>query len=209
MRHLRALGHRLADCLENRRPRRDGTHRALPVDRPAAALHADVVRPRAGHVNPRDVVRQGQQFVFVLEEHDGLAHRLTRDGAVLGRAERFLETSIGIRAPSLVEQARGKLDPQDPSHGIVDTFHRNRAFLDQALQSLEEQLVPIRDHHHVHAGVDRRLDVARVVAGELVDRLEVGNQEAFEAELFLQDLGKEPVASRHLLAVRSSCCRKA
>jgi hypothetical protein len=43
--------------------------------------------------------------------------------------------------------------------------------------------------------------VRAVVAGELVDRVVVGDQEALEAQLLLQDLGEQAAAAGDLLAV--------
>jgi hypothetical protein len=60
---------------------------ALPVNRPAAALHAQIIRRRAG--DTRCLIRLGQrQNVFLIfQQHEGFAHAFARNGAMLRRAD--------------------------------------------------------------------------------------------------------------------------
>ena len=81
--------HLLPDTGEHRRAAREiavPVVRALPVDGPATALHADVVGARAGDEDA-GVRIEGQQLAIVFQEDHGLAHRLAGYGPVFGTAD--------------------------------------------------------------------------------------------------------------------------
>jgi hypothetical protein len=132
------------------------------------------------------------------QEDEGLPHRLPARLAVGVGADPGEEGAIGL---GRVPEAKGGLLAKDPPHGVVDACLGDAARLDEALQGRSELGVAVRDHDHVDAGVDCGLDVRRVVAGELVDARPVGDHEAREAELALQDVGQEVAVAVHLLAV--------
>ena len=190
-----SLRHRILDRRQDRRAARDVvSHRALPIDGPAAALHAQVVGAHAGDVDPLCRLGQRQRPLVVLQEHERLADRLPGHRAMLGRAERLLQAAVGQRRAVLVQQSHGELDAEDPRHGVVDPRHGDLALRGQFLEVLAELAVLVGQHHHVHAGVDRQFDRFLVVVVGIFDRVDgvvIGDEETVETEFLLEDLREQ------------------
>ena len=83
---------------------------ALPVNRPAAALNAQVVRRHADHGEALEVFCERQNVFSVFEHHQRFAHALARDGAVFRRADGGGQLWIGRSA---VKNSELEFDPQD------------------------------------------------------------------------------------------------
>ena len=166
---------------------------ALPADRPAAALVADVVGALAGHEDLAELA-QRQDSAVVLQQHLRLAHRLAREGAVRGAADRARCRTRSVSGCSnrpssnfLVRMRRLASSMRAIGHGA--------AAAPRSRMSCDERLVVGRHHHHVDAGVDRRWRTS--CGGEaglpvdLVDAVPVGDHEAGEAELALEHVGDQ------------------
>src|SRR5205085_4183069 len=97
-RDFRSLGYSCLNRLQDGgAARRYVARLALPANRPAAALIADVVSALAGDVQARQRLRDGQRRLLILQQHERFAHALASDGAMLSRAERPLQTAVGQR----------------------------------------------------------------------------------------------------------------
>src|SRR4051812_12777586 len=96
-----------------------------------------------------------------------------------GRAELVEPGPVRER---VLEQPEPELSGENPGDSVIDTAHRHPSGLDLAAQRVDEFRIVTRHHDHVEAGVDRGAYVARVVAGQPVDRLPVADDEAVEAE---------------------------
>ncbi len=169
----------LADAVQDRRARRDRARLALPGDRPAAGLHADVVGAAA-----RDedlvVVVQREDVVLVLQQHLRLGDRPPRQLPVLGTADRLQVPAVGHR---MLEQAQLELLRQDAAVRVVDALHRNVAVLHLVPQVVDEPAPFGRHHHHVDPGVDRGGDLVLRESGlpvDLVDAVVVGDDKALK-----------------------------
>src|SRR6266498_4940177 len=88
----------MLDSLQNRCAGRDLTTAALPANRPAARLVADVVGILAGHKDLLQRLWQRQQLALVFEQYQRLAYGVARDGAMLWRADLRGVAPIGFRS---------------------------------------------------------------------------------------------------------------
>ena len=120
--------HRTLDALPDRLPVREvlvGGARALPGQRPAAALLRDVVGAVAGDEHPLARPKR-QQVILVLQQHQRLAHRAAGDGAVPRRAQQVevpCERPRGRRP--FREEPVAQLHSQDPPDRIVQARARD------------------------------------------------------------------------------------
>ena len=89
---------------------------ALPGQRPAAGLVADVVGVAAGDVDVR-VPLQRQRVPGVLQQHLRLATACAGDGAVRGGTDLADVRAVGVR---VLEQPEFELLGQDPGDRVVD-----------------------------------------------------------------------------------------
>ena len=158
----------LLDGAEHRGACGDRAALALPLDRPAAALVADVVGAHAGHVDALGASAQS-------------AARCARSSAAPATRARPAARRRGARRePKLVERLPVGLEarcraPSGPSRtsraGCASPRRRCAtsapAVLHERLQRRMNSHVLLGHHHHVHAGVDRLLDLRREVAGQL------------------------------------------
>ncbi len=142
---------------------------ALPGQRPAAGLVADVVGVAAGDVDRLLLARAERQGALpVLEQHLRLGHRPAGDLAVRLAADRVDVAAVGER---VLEQPELELGRQDPRDRVVDPAHRHLAVLDQRGEGRDEDVPAIgvvrrldRLHEHVDPGVDRQPHLLAVVA---------------------------------------------
>ena len=204
-RHLRLRRNRLADGREQRRAAvRHIAAPALPVNRPAAALHSQIVRRPADDGEVLDFLRERQNALFIFEQHERFAHGLARDGAMFRRADGGGQLWIrhGVFKKSELE-----FNPQNPAHRVVNARLRNFPIGHELLQVLDELDVVVRfvraagNHDHVQPGVDGLLDVVFVIGRKLVNRAPVGNQKTPEAKLALQNVGEQMLVAVHFRAV--------
>ena len=173
--------------------------RALPGDRPAAALVAEVVGVPAGHVDAPGHLRERQDAAVVLQQDERLAHGLARRPAGARRSRPGgSERAVGV---GLLEEAERDLLAQDAPHGVVDARLRDAAGLDERLQRGDELGVAVGHHDHVDAGVDRGLDVGGVVARAAGRCRPSRRRRSPEAELALEHVGEQVAVAVHLLAV--------
>ena len=173
---------------------RIGRGRALPRDRPAAALVRHLVGALA---DDQDFLAafQRQGRAFVLEQHERLAHRLARQRA---RLHRVVLAGVRILGRALVEQAGAQLDADDAGDGVVDPRHRDFSRFDLLDRVGDEGFPVVRHHDHVIAGVDRLGAAVVAAAFDLADAVPVGDDEAIEAHLALEDVGQRHFAAMEL-----------
>jgi len=127
---------------------------------------------------------------------------------MLGRAEILPQAAVGQLRAALIQQTHRTFHAEDAGHRVVDPRHRDFSLLHEFLELGDVLDEPIRNHRHVHAGVDRRRDRTLVVLGvNLVDGAIVRDEEALEADLLLQDLREQPPAGRALDAVPTAVGR--
>ncbi len=173
-----------------------GVAGALPRQRPAARLEADIIGMAAGdeHLLAR---LDRQKRIVVLEQHQRFRHRSPRDRAVFGRAE----DRLLLIGPRRIEQAELHLHAQDAAHRVVDARHRDGAVL-HLLQRVVEQRLPVGGHHcHVEAGIEALRAVAIVAARHLAMRVPVANDETLEAETTLEHIRQQRAVAVVLDAV--------
>ena len=207
----RIAGHRFERVKDSGSARREVAATALPTDGPSPALHAEVVRTAARHVDPARQLLDWQERVVVLQQDHRLGHRLTGHFAVGLGAELRLQFFVRPKIRLRIHHAHGKFDPQNPGDRIIDPRHGNFSLLHQFLQHGDELLVAVGQHHHVHAGIDRNLDALLVIRAahlprrivalrrgviglrtdQLIDGIVIGNEETLETQLVLQDVGQE------------------
>ena len=84
------------------------SHRALPIDGPSAALHAEVVGALAGDMNSGCRFRQRQRLLLVFQEYERFTDRLTR------HVREKAQQSLGAGGN------RGKLDVVDGLRQFTD-----------------------------------------------------------------------------------------
>ena len=150
----------------------------------------------------------GRAPLLVLEQHERLPHALAGGLPVLGRADRRGQGGVGER---MLREAHLCLDERMPPDGVVDPGLGNLAFLHQLLEQVDEINIVILlartvgDHHHVDPGVDRLFDGRLVVARKLIDGRPVGDDEARESKLPLEQIGEQLFIGR-ASSCRSSCC---
>ncbi len=174
---------------------------ALPVQRPAAGLLADVVGAVAGHQDAL-LRRQRQQTALVLQQHQRLAHRLPCHRPMRRCADqRELPTDRARRRLARLEQAQPHLDPQDPAHRIVQALPGNGAVLRRRQRGGVEALPTVRGHGHVQAGVDGGGAIGRRAALDLSVAVPVADHEATEVHAPLQRVGQVGLVTMHLFAV--------
>ena len=177
---------------------------ALPVDRPAAALHPQIIRSCADDGEMPDGFRERQKVFFVFEQHQRFAHALPRDGAMFRRADGGRELRIGDRARKKPEL---KFDAQDTGNRVINARRRNFAFGHKRLQIPDELDVvvdlvrAVGNHDHVQAGIDGLLDIVFEVGRNLVNRRPVGHEKAAEAEFIFQNIGQQIFVPVHLCAI--------
>jgi hypothetical protein len=209
--HRRVLAHRLLDRLQDRGAGAGEVVAALalPLDGPAAALVAQVVRVAAGDEDLLGVLGQRQHpllvpLLAVLEQDEGLADGLARDRPVLLGAELLGEARVRER---VLEEAHGELDPEDPADGVVDAVQPDLPRLHLLHHVGDELGVVVGDHHHVDAGVNGLLDGVVVVlvrrVGDPVHGLPVRDDEAPEVHLVLERVGDEELVLVHLHPVEA------
>ena len=172
------------DALEDRRAGRDVARAALPRDRPAARLVAEVVGVGAGDVD-LGVRRQRQQAVGVLQQHLRLSATASR--ATARCSAEPTSAACGPVGERVLEQAERELLRQDAADRVVDPLLRDVAVVDRPGDGRDERAEVVRRHRHVEAGVHRPRRLVGVrAAGQLVDALPVADDEPVEAELALQ-----------------------
>jgi hypothetical protein len=113
----------------------------------------------------------------VLQQHLGLGDGLAGQGPVGGRADL-------AKVPPVGEGCSNRPSwnfYQDAPDRVVDPGRLHPAGRDLGQQGGLERLVAEGLHEHVDAGVDAGADLRRVVAGELVDALSVGDHEPVES----------------------------
>jgi len=172
---------------------------ALPADRPAAALVADVVGAVAGDMNAGGRAGKGQDALFFGEQHQGLAHAGAGDLAMGGAADRTGERPVGVK---ILKEPHAEFHAQNAADGVVDARLRNLAGIDRGGEMLDEIAVAGRHHGHVDAGVDRLDDLGPFVcARQPRDAVPVRNDKTLEAELTLEHRGEQPGVAVHFIAV--------
>ncbi|GAW42585.1 hypothetical protein SH203_03010 [Brevundimonas sp. SH203] len=170
-----------------------GVARALPRQGPAARGLADVVGvARDQHPRARP---DRQDRAFVLQQHQRLAHRLARQGAVGGRAQ-FVHMALDRAA--VIEQAGLDLDPQDAAHRLVQTRHRDLARLHLGQGRGVERLPAVGRHEHVDAGVEGQGAAFVRTARQLAVGVPVRHHEAVEAQRAAQHVGQDGLVARML-----------
>ena len=112
------------------------SHRALPIDGPPAALHAEIVGACAGDEDAHRLLGQRQD---VFRSSAGRAIRGPLGGRRRGvRPSRtILESAVGQRRTVRVHQAHGELDAEDARDRVVNARERHLAFVDQFLEILQ------------------------------------------------------------------------
>ena len=181
-----------AEVVGDRRARRGRSGRALPRDRPAARLQADVVRAGSREQDVALGRRQRQQSRGGLEQHRRLAGGLAGDRP-MGIGPDLVG---GLGRHRVLEQAHLELDGQDAGDGVVDPFPGDRARVEPGLHGRLESGAVGRDHDHVDAGRDRLRDRGVVVGIDLVDAGPVGHDEPREPEVAREHLGQQVVVAR-------------
>ena len=175
--------------------------RALPRQCPAAGLRRNTVGGGAGNEDALARIKR-QQLALVLEQHQRLSHRLTRDRAMRGAADQFeLAAERALRRRHAVEQAEPQLDAQDARHGIVEPRHRDLARLHLPNRTVVVAAPTFRRHQHVDAGVERRRTILVRAAGDLAVRVPVTDDEAAEVHPALEHVGQQVMVAVHLHAV--------
>ena len=105
----------LADAVEDRRARDDVGRAALPRQRPAAGLVADVVGVRAGHVDVLAAAER-EHVPAVLEQHLGLRRGAPGQRVVRGRADLADEPAVGER---VLEQPVHRPAEREPAYATA------------------------------------------------------------------------------------------
>ena len=101
-------------------------------------------------------------MVIIFQFHKRLADTFTGDGTVLRAANRGRQGGVGV---GVFKRAHGKLDAQDPPHGVINSILGDQLRRHQILEILDEFHVVVAitgtvgDHHHVHPGVDGTLHI--------------------------------------------------
>ncbi len=129
-----------------------GPAAALPADRPAAALDADVVGRATRHQDSIGSVFDRQGAV-VLQQHGRGGDGAPRELAVVGGADLRQQAALGER---MLEQAELELDAKDSPDRVVDPVRAHVAGLHRRQQIGDECLVVVGHHDHVDPGIHRR-----------------------------------------------------
>ena len=103
----------------------------------------------------------------------------------------------------MLEQPELELDPQDAVHGVVDPRRLDGPGRQPGPDGCLEARPVRRDHDHVDAGLDRLGDCRRVIRVELVDGGPVGDDEAAEPELALEQVRQQMVVAMDLARGRA------
>ena len=145
---------------------------------------------------------QRQHAAVVLQQHQRFAHGLSRDRAMLGRAQQFeLAADLALRGLAGFEQAEPELDPQDPAHRIIQPLLADRAGFCCGQRGLVEPLPAVRRHRHVQARIDRGRAVVVLAAGNLAMAVPVADHETAERHPPLQCIGEVALVAVHPLAI--------
>ena len=157
-------------------PGRDRPALPVPVDRPAAALPADVIGGGACQEH-RLALPDGQRHGLRLEQHRGARHGLPSQRAMLGAADHGGSDAAGMGRSNR------------PSSNLTRRMRRTASSIRP--RSMVPAASPARttsrnsravagDHHHVHAGADRLRHRVGVDGRDLVDAGPVGDHEALK-----------------------------
>ena len=203
--HLHSVTGALADAVE----RCNGVIRA--DERTASATGAGNRGIRADDRERVNGFRNRQQIADVLEEHDAFGRGGARHGFLLSSVDR---AAAGVR---LIEQAGGEHDAEHAAHVVVDRGRPDLAGGDRGLDLVRSQpagAVAIglclgfrhpgfhglaAGHFEIHAGVYR--------ARGGVGAAPIGNHEAFEAPLLLEDVVEQVRVLGAIQAVHLVVCR--
>ena len=143
-------------------------------------------------------LRERQQVVLVLQQHDGLLRNLARQRAVSGGIKR--SRRLALVHPGVLEQAKLELGAQHPGDALVDDTHVDLPGLGQRTQRLAIAIGA--GQFDVDARLQRdpgrcafvRRDMVRLL--DLVDREVVGDYDAVKPPLVAQDLGQQLARGR-------------
>ncbi len=103
----------------------------LPVDRPAAALDAQIVRAFAGDTEAFHLPGKRQDAISILQQHERFADAITRDLAMARTAdggEKLWRALARFERPKLI------LDAQNAKHCVVDAGYWNPALGHERLE---------------------------------------------------------------------------
>ena len=163
-------------------------------------MHADIVSARPGNevVAPRI---QGQQLLFILQQHQGPTDGVPGEGPVRGTADLITVGGCNLRWQSPVHQSSGNFSGEDTVHGLVYTRHWDRSGLHLKNQVVDRSTPVLGHHHHVYARIDR-LGTAGVGAPlYLTDTVPVTDHKALKSKLTTQHLGQQMFVAVHLVAI--------
>ena len=156
-----------AEVVGDGRARRGRPGRALPRDRPAARLQADVVG--AGS-REQDVARRSPTAAAVPAAVLSSTADLPAASRAIARWASEPDLVVGLGRHRVLEQAHLELDRQDAGDGVVDPFPgRSCRSSSPAWTAAWNRGAVGRDHDHVDAGRDRLRDRGVVVGIDLVD----------------------------------------
>ncbi len=79
-------------------PRCNRAFTALPGDRPAAALHADIIGALTGQEDQRRIFANGQDVVIILEQYHRFCHRFPGQFPVRLTPHQFKQPGVRQRA---------------------------------------------------------------------------------------------------------------
>mmetsp|Transcript_70188 Transcript_70188/g.205301 ORF Transcript_70188/g.205301 Transcript_70188/m.205301 type:complete len:268 (+) Transcript_70188:317-1120(+) len=160
----------------------------LPIECPAASVHAWIVGSTPCNADAVPPGRQGQEILPVLEDDDALRCRLLCDPAVFHLAHDAHVTQA--RGPC--HDSAGKLAPEHAAGSVLNSAVGHAATFDEIHNPLLELswcrvlVAGGRQHDQVKAGIESHLQRSVEVLVQIAHRAEVRGDEAPEAEALLE-----------------------